>query len=78
MNIGTEHLVCTNPDCRTEYFVEGPPAIHGQNPRCHCGADTRKIYHAPELRVLGTQADYLRRMNLNSGQPSKFRDAGGN
>lgn len=45
-------LICTNPECRTEFVVAKKSTLGGTNPRCYCGSEMKQAYHSPVLRVL--------------------------
>lgn len=43
---------CQNPNCRAEIQVARDSIESSSNPRCCCGAEMKKPYVAPTLRVL--------------------------
>lgn len=47
-----EHWHCTNRACRCEVLVQSSSEIHGNNPRCVCGAPMKKKYSPPLLTCL--------------------------
>lgn len=49
---GQDALICTNPECRTEFVVVKRVSLWGANPRCFCGSKMKHVYHSPELRLL--------------------------
>lgn len=49
---GQDALICTNPECRTEFVVVKKTTLRGTNPRCYCGSEMKQAYHSPVLRVL--------------------------
>jgi hypothetical protein len=54
MDLASESLVCTHPECRGEFVIKTKPAIEKQTMRCTCGSDLKKVYHSPVLTVYGT------------------------
>ena len=49
---GQDALICTNPQCRTEFVVVKKATLREMNPRCYCGSEMKHAYHSPVLRVL--------------------------
>ena len=43
---------CQNPNCRDEIEVMKSSTEEESNPRCHCGATTKKAYSRPVFREL--------------------------
>jgi hypothetical protein len=46
---------CQNPNCRCEIEVIEASAQAEFNPRCCCGAEMKKRYTKPVLKILDTQ-----------------------
>ena len=51
MQVG-QHYRCVNPDCRCEVEVVEPSTESMFNLRCCCGAEMKKPYTKPVLRLL--------------------------
>jgi hypothetical protein len=57
--VEAKRLVCTNPECRAEIIVVKKPSIEKQNLRCACGSDLKKIYHPPNVTIVGPVSNNL-------------------
>src|SRR5260221_8587442 len=54
MNVGRRYR-CQNPDCRYEIEAIKTSTQAGSNPRCCCGAELKKPYTKPVLKMLDKQ-----------------------
>jgi len=53
---------CQNRDCGCEIVVTKMPLETKTNPRCFCGAEMKKPYSPPVLRVLDPDDELARRL----------------
>jgi hypothetical protein len=58
MNVGQVYR-CQNSRCRSEVKVVRHSSVARKNPRCSCGAEMKKAYVPPVLRVLPQEVKVL-------------------
>jgi hypothetical protein len=50
---------CQNRDCDSEILVTKASLAANANPRCSCGAEMKKPYNPPVLRILGPHPELI-------------------
>lgn len=56
---------CQNPNCGRESRGNTARVEDTSNPRCYCGAETKKVYRKPVLRRLNPTIEMLARFHAS-------------